>query len=294
MGVYFADEDPDVLWLHAMPYSSELLELGIPTVLEDVHVGPEVMFPLVREAMALPHVKVVSKSSKLTIPESSIHSEFQHLDVLHAIRGDMPEPYVRYPLLDPMYETKVVCLYNLMAWDSFRVTYWKEPQWEAPRPYDLMLSVGSCNLAEYPHEVVHWHRVKAVEAVAKLEGKFNVCFRKPGTPKWGWQAFLTAMRTSKMGIAPWGYDPLTCRDYELPLCGAISLRPSTEFMTTWPPLQYVPVLPDWSNLEEVVCNVRDNWEGYLDFRKQAYRDAVRGLDDRQLAERVVNMLRSIV
>ena len=75
------------------------------------------------------------------------------------------------------------------------------------------------------------------------------------------------MKRSKVGISPFGMGELCYRDLELIQWGCLLLKPDMSKVITEPdffkPMEtYIPVKPDWSDLNETIENVLDYFEDY--------------------------------
>ena len=82
------------------------------------------------------------------------------------------------------------------------------------------------------------------------------------------EQFVEIMKRSKVGISPFGMGELCYRDLELIQWGCLLLKPDMSKVITEPdffkPMEtYVPVKPDWSDLNEVVDKILGNYNDYL-------------------------------
>ena len=81
------------------------------------------------------------------------------------------------------------------------------------------------------------------------------------------EQFVEIMKRSKVGISPFGMGELCYRDLELIQWGCLLLKPDMSKVITEPdffkPMEtYIPVKPDWSDLNETIENVLDYFEDY--------------------------------
>ena len=81
------------------------------------------------------------------------------------------------------------------------------------------------------------------------------------------QQFVEVMKRSKIGISPYGQCEGCYRDLELIQWGCLLIKPDMDKVITEPdfykPMEtYVPVKPDWSDLNKVVEKVLANYKDY--------------------------------
>ena len=81
------------------------------------------------------------------------------------------------------------------------------------------------------------------------------------------EQFVEIMKRSKIGLSPFGMGELCYRDLELIQWGCLLLKPDMSKVITEPdffkPMEtYVPVNPDWSDLNETIHKVLDNLKDY--------------------------------
>ena len=75
------------------------------------------------------------------------------------------------------------------------------------------------------------------------------------------------MKRSKIGLSPFGMGELCYRDLELIQWGCLLIKPDMSKVITEPdffkPMEtYVPVKPDWSDLNETIEKILDNFKDY--------------------------------
>ena len=81
------------------------------------------------------------------------------------------------------------------------------------------------------------------------------------------EQFVEIMKRSKIGLSPFGMGELCYRDLELIQWGCLLIKPDMSKVITEPdffkPMEtYVPVKPDWSDLNETIHKVLDNFKDY--------------------------------
>ena len=106
------------------------------------------------------------------------------------------------------------------------------------------------------------HRKGAWDELSKIEDKYTIV-KGQSTP----QQFVETMKRSKIGISPFGMGELCYRDIELVQWGCLLIKPDINKVITKPdffkPMEtYVPVKPDWSDLNEVIEKILNNFKDY--------------------------------
>ena len=91
--------------------------------------------------------------------------------------------------------------------------------------------------------------------LAKIENKYTIA-KGQSTP----QQFVDIMKRSKLGLSPFGMGELCYRDLELIQWGCLLIKPDMSKVITEPdffkPMEtYIPVKPDWSDLNETIEKV---------------------------------------
>ena len=106
------------------------------------------------------------------------------------------------------------------------------------------------------------HRVGAWDTLSQLSTKYNIL--KDRLPK---QEYLKTLWQSKIVLSPYGMGEICYRDFEAMQFGTLMIKPSMENIDTYPNVYienetYVPVKADWSDLNNVVEDVVENYEKY--------------------------------
>ena len=106
------------------------------------------------------------------------------------------------------------------------------------------------------------HRNGAWEELKKIEDKYNIVKGKSSP-----QQFVEVMKRSKVGLSPFGMGELCYRDLELIQWGCLLIKPDMSKVITEPdffkPMEtYVPVKPDWSDLNDIIEKVLANFKDY--------------------------------
>ncbi len=209
MGVEFTDNGPfDLVWVHDTNYIRECLDLGLPTVMQDLYLGPEIRKNQLRLDLNLPHVKAVAKTSVLT--DLSLYawapvggrSQF-HLEWLTG--NSLREQYATQ--IDV---AKVKLLFGLVGWNHFRKISLTAPDFKSGRSCTLVTALGKINAACYPEPEVRQHRQQAIEVTKRIGRRLPVLYKEEGVPNWSGKIWHDALCNAKMCLSPWG-RAIACR-----------------------------------------------------------------------------------
>jgi len=289
-GISFSGHNPDVMLIQCNDDIDYLLDKNIPTIIQDLYLGPELYWHGIREHMMRDNVKIVLKTSAFTDPKSydiKYHSDQKHI----AIIGDHPKTETYYTqVIDACHKIHVFA--SLVAWnywDGFRVNAWEQPDFDKERPFDLCNLLGNIDIENYPIKESRDHRMKSVVQTHRLKNKTII--RSNHTPYLDRFQYVQALIDSKICLSPWGFDITCLRDYEAALCGSYVIRPDTSFAYTWPIMGYEVCAVDFSDLQAVVNNIVDNYKDFKEKRIEAYFSAKCGMDDAILARRLSSVIR---
>jgi hypothetical protein len=106
------------------------------------------------------------------------------------------------------------------------------------------------------------HRKGAWDTLENISETYNV-IKGQSSP----EQFVEIMKRSKVGLSPFGMGELCYRDLELIKWGCLLIKPDMDKVITEPdffkPMEtYVPVKPDWSDLNQTIHKVLANFKDY--------------------------------
>jgi hypothetical protein len=86
--------------------------------------------------------------------------------------------------------------------------------------------------------------------------------------------YLNELRSSKVGISPFGWGEICYRDFEIIQNGALLVKPSVEHLQTWPDLfvsgeTYVPIDWEYASLVETLNYIEKNLDEFRPVAKRA-------------------------
>ena len=105
-------------------------------------------------------------------------------------------------------------------------------------------------------------RKKCKDIVNSLSSKFKVVTRKL-KPK----EYIQSFSSSKICVACWGFGEWVHMDGYALYAGVILIKPRCDYVKMYPDIyqshqRYIPCKADFSDLQEVIINVLDNYDSY--------------------------------
>jgi hypothetical protein len=102
-----------------------------------------------------------------------------------------------------------------------------------------------------------------------LREKFNV-----DTTKVSRRKYLVELSNSKIGISPFGWGEISCRDFEIIINGALLFKGDMSHLETWPSLYagnetYIPYSWNLEDFEEKLRDILKNKEKIVAISKKA-------------------------
>jgi len=138
------------------------------------------------------------------------------------------------------------------------------------------------------------HRMNAKNMIDMICKKYNLiqsgkCYGKE---------YLDKMRRSKVCVSPWGCGEICHRTFEAIRSGAIPICPDMEYMETWPNViipweTYVPCKHDFSDLDEIIIKIIDNYNDYKIIAENAYKIIKKAWENKVFANRFDKIIRGI-
>ena len=128
--------------------------------------------------------------------------------------------------------------------------------------YNAILANGNMDHELQTDVLYTKHRKSSWDVLREIDQKYRIVARTLTPPE-----FDTCMKNSKIGISPFGMGELCYRDLEFIQNGCLLLKPDMTKVITEPdffkPMDtYVPVKPDWSDLNETIEKVLANYRDY--------------------------------
>lgn len=269
--------NPDVIFCHRVTH--EMLQKNIPIIVLEMHNCTTVLTDI--NSLMHPHVLAVFK--QYTFRNQEMYA-FQtqlpyHAHKINQIAGNIePVSYDSSSAYD--ISNKVKCVPWLLRYTALSRTRLGLPTYlftlHNKREIDVFFAGISQHTVNAPMARLYsWHRQKAVDALAFLQiHSYILPSSFPGPKPLSYLEYLNAMHNARIAISPWGTAEFCHRDFEAWLCGAVLIKPDTDFVTSMVDyyqsnITYVPCAIDFSDLEEKVDDILKNWKKYEPMRKRA-------------------------
>lgn len=152
---------------------------------------------------------------------------------------------------------------------------------------------------KYDGAIIEKHRLLCKEAIDKwllnygssaIVGFYDV--HKRSLDK---KAYIDSMMNCNTVISPWGWGEYCIRDFEALVAGCVLIKPDSSFSQTWPELipdvHYIPVKPDFSNLDECIeKSFSPEWNN-LTKRSFLKNHVLQAWDVKIIGDRFLNILK---
>lgn len=190
-----------------------------------------------------------------------------------------------------------------VLWDIYRSAFKEEFEplkdmtidFERKRPIDAFFA-GKITNKQNPPGI---HREKLLEVLGSIKKALpnkKIISHRGRLPK---DKYLKLLRTSKIVISPWGNGEWCWRDYEAIYSGAVVIKPNSDFVHAVPDLYrnnkyYVACNPDFSDLEEKISYVVENYEKFIDMRKNARNLLINHWGYEKIAHNLATAIRRVL
>lgn len=303
--------EPDLIWVTHDMLTDELLESNKPIIVEDYRTSPDI-YDDVRKILDNINVRAIVKMMALSDrkeynTEHINYSAHQHR-IVQASDLEYSGGYTGRPFTD-LEIPNIRSMWNWMAWSLFRPArggpkisfaayQFRETKLDNEREYDVhFLGNPHFDTGDVPHaskdynascEILSHHRKLAIDAMEKVD-----CNKLVSAERMRRLEYLQSMQKAKIVVSPWGWEPVTYRDFEAALCGCVVVKPDTSFVDTWPQVPYIPCRVDYSDLGDIIEQILSNWDSYHEHRLKAYETLI-NIDDTTLYGRFANIAKDYV
>ena len=143
------------------------------------------------------------------------------------------------------------------------------PDLDDDRPLDLFFA-GSVNVYQ---QSITQHRQRCCAQANMLGNEFKVhVVDSKSLPR---EKYDSLTRLTKAVVSPWGNGELCHRDFDAMWCGAVVIKPYSDYLRTDPLMfkngvTYFACKPDFSDLRAVLRRVVDTWDSLRSMRAANY------------------------
>lgn len=282
-GIITVSENPDIILCNHV--TQELLATNIPLIILERKDAASISYDNLC-LLKNPQVKALFKNQILADPKLNQEplgfNDSYHFGLLQKY---LPIPLKNPPVLTPEEIAKIKCVvWNIhesasghknCPLNNFAIDFAQE------RPIDVFfagtvkpLNINENGVPLNPEEpnLYQWHREQAVNAVNTLN-HLNTVVLGQGQAL-SYEEYIEVVKKSKIVVSPWGFGEFCYRDFEAMQCGAVLVKPDTSFITYLPniyqnDITYVPCTADFSDLEQVIATILENFDKYLLMRNHA-------------------------
>jgi hypothetical protein len=205
-----------------------------------------------------------------------------------------PDPEITDTVL-----SKVVLGWSLALMERHGVQVKEVPIYK--KNIDIHFSIKTKHKSKTEHDNLNsidnhyaFHRVGATREIERIAAKHG--FSLSGKCKSS--EYLKRMRASKLCLSPLGLGESCFRDMESQTQGAILVKPDMSHLETWPDIYepnhtYFPVKWDWTDLEETVVKILDNYKDHRDMVVYSYNVIKRVWDNEVFALKFDSIIKSL-
>jgi len=285
--IVFVDRNPDVILICGAP-TKHMLTLKYPHIFLDEEESASIS-DLVRRSLRNPYTIAVFKNTTLR-PKSLYNLPIKyHFKLI--MDGFSASKKIKYSSLSQAEQQKM----RSVLWDIQRSPFKNilHPlteqiiDFETERPVDVFFA-GTIN----ENNPAGLHRALLMKKLRAMK-QFEIITHSGRLPK---EEYLDLLRASKIAVSPWGNGEWAWRDYEAMYSGAVVIKPDTSFVLAVPDLYrnnkyYVACKPDFSDLEEKIAYVLENYEKFTDMRKNARNLLLDHWNYQKIAQNLAHKLR---
>lgn len=275
-------------------HSRSVADSKTPLIINEVTDGSQLNF---RDPLRWPSIRAVLKRSCLS--PASLNNEVSgryHIKLLSEasvrgnksmVRHDVPTPTLGQTALD-----KIFPLVGFAANPAMKPCRERELNLEDDRPIDVFFA----GTTAYSGSEVARHRQLAVECCKTYRGTHREASGR--TISKG--PYHKIVKTAKCSVSPFGWGETCYRDFEAWLFGAILIKPSMDHVATWPDamfnphVSYIRCRMDFSDVHEIVDEVKANWGQYRATRRVSRQIALYAGEPAELSKRLKQILEKVL
>jgi len=286
-GIVFVDHNPDVILICGSPLKN-MHTLKQPHIFLDEAESASIP-EMRRVCLRNPYTIAVFKNTTLRPKYLYNQPIIYHFKLIKD--GFSASQKIKYASLSQTEQQKI----RSVLWDTYRSAFKNNLQpltelnidFDAERPVDVFFA-GTINGNNPPGR----HRANLLKKLTTIK-KFKIVAHKGRLPK---NDYFDLLKNSKIAISPWGNGEWCWRDYEAIYSGAIVIKPDTSFVQAVPDLYhnnkyYVACNPDFSDLEEKISYVIENYQQFIDMRKNARKLLIDHWDHEKIAQDLAHEIR---
>lgn len=295
--------EAELIWTTIGRLNQQLLNTNLPIILDDRHQGPE-LFQNIRELLPNKQIRKILKQTKLKDTSAYNddlinYSHHQHI-IAKAFNQSEQQHGAYHPPISTDTAQKITVSWNYIGWGDF-VTETRYDAHDHPKlsnhyrididhEKDIDVNfLANTSFTSPSAPLLDLHRQAAYTQTMNLQGVQKVV-QQCNQHRRDWPDYFNILCRSKITISPWGWEPVTIRDIEAALAGSIIIKPDTNWLETWPTIQYKVCKEDYSDLPELVKEILSNWE-YYDTLRQTNMETIAQAAE-TIGYRIVEIIRT--
>lgn len=274
-GLIFVQENPDVLLCNKI--TKEIKELNKPIIVLEKR-GSASLSRKSRTYLSDPQVKAIFKNRILKNPldDNEKQAACSHsLTLLNKQVKIVDLTYEKLLQSDDIH--KIRCVLWDFSGSALSERFIPLEKYEFnlndERPLDVFFAgnISYEKATESINALYMYHRTQAIDAINNISGIKALTLSGRHLP---FDEYIETMKKSKIVVSPWGFGEWCYRDVEAIHCGALVIKPNTNFINAIPNIYqnnktYIPCKLDFSDLESIVKDILEHPDTYDHIRIRA-------------------------
>lgn len=301
MGIVFVKTNPDIILFHnykATPKEKQCLKGKTPIIILERVAAAKIVS---RKFISQTNVIGVAKSTNfrdLNINNSSFATTTEKGNYHSRLIFESFNKKREYSNTSKFFTkkdfSKIELWYNFNIYEMMKLFIKKPVDYCAPRKIDINF-YGTTTYGPNSNAIT-LHRKKCMGKIKSLKN----CVIDIKQSREIKSKYIDALRKSKIGISPWGLGEKCYRDFEAIYAGCVLLKPDTSFVIDWMDSYnlknklYIPCKLDFSDLQEKVDWIKDNWVELIEHRKFAYNKCLSYWDEKKIANHIYGVIKRCV
>ncbi len=269
-GLHKVDSNPDIIIIHNRLVNKNVIMSKIPKIIIERADSSIAFQPEVRNNIHRTNILAVLKIS------CARNQELHNSEVCHKrYHCKLINDYAKLRLNEiqkPIKTEKIHCLIPSSTQQRFLNYKNLEIDFASKRKIDAHF-VGATKYPNIPEpNLINWHRKQAVKQLSSIKNrKIHITQAVSKHHPMPHDKYMQLMINSKICVSPWGMGEWNYRDFQAMYAGCVLVKPNSNHVKMYPvdiftEKHYVPCLPDFSDLQEKITHILDNWHDYEEMR----------------------------
>lgn len=301
LGIEIVKDKPDIMLIHTYRMEKEeinlLLDRGIPSILIERVASPHII-----SRKEIKRSSVIGVAKESTYRDWKLNNEISYQGRYHCYliakhhKYDIKNPELckKHPIDITEEDSKKIELwYNFIPYQMMNPFIKETIDFDNFRKTDINF-YGTTKYGE-GSEMVTVHRQ---DCLAKMKELKNCVIDVSGTRASGKSKYVNGLINTRVGISPWGLGEKCYRDFEVLFSGSVLVKPDTSWVVDWIDTYnlknnfYIQCKIDYSDLQEKVEWIRNNWEKLKSRREQIRNKCLKYRDPQVVSKHIFNVINS--